>query len=174
MYKLNWGDIEAIQEGVFAKPPAGGYVLVIRDVVDVADKEYLKISYDIIDVADPANQQFIGYYGNRDYLPVMYRSYKKSARGFFKSFLKALEDSNTFEADGFDGNEKNLIGMIIGAVMGEEEYIYNDKLRTRLKPVALVSVQKIKEGDFKIPEIKKLSQPTVPVAPVINDEYLPF
>lgn len=173
MKKFNWQEVEAVQEGSFAKPPAGGYVLVIRDVVDIPEKEYLKVFYDIIDVADPANQQFIGYYGNRDYLPMMCRSYKESARGFFKSFLKALEASNSFEADDFDGNEKNFIGMIVGAVMGEEEYIYNDKLRTRLKPVALVSVQKIKEGDFKIPEIKKLDQTAVTAVPATN-EYLPF
>lgn len=174
MYKFNWREVEAVQEGGIAKPPAGGYVLVIRDVVDIPEKEFLKISYDIIDVADPANQQFIGYYSNRNYLPIMCRSYKESARGFFKSFLKALEGSNSFEADDFDGNEKNFIGMIVGAVMGEEEYIYNDKLRTRLKPVALLPVQKIKEGDFKIPEIKKLDQPAVAAAPVVNNEYLPF
>lgn len=99
MKKLNWGNVEAASEG-YAAPPAGGYVLAICAVEDHADKQYLKIYCDIAGVADKANEQFVGYYGQRkersgDKIPLFsfIRSYKDSALGFFKAFLVALEKS---------------------------------------------------------------------------------
>ena len=64
MKKFNWSNVEATSDN-YATPPAGGYVLCICDVEDVPAKEYLKVFYDIIGVADPANAQFEGYYGKR-------------------------------------------------------------------------------------------------------------
>lgn len=163
MKKFNWSNVEAASEG-YAAPPAGGYVLAICAVEDHADKQYLKVYCDIAGVADPANEQFVGYYGQRKerskgQIPLFsfIRSYKDSALGFFKAFLVALEKSgNTgFVADRFNGDEQQFCGMVIGAVLGQEEYVYNDKLRVRLKVASFCSVERIKNGDFKIPELKK-------------------
>ncbi len=162
MEKINWGNVEAAKEG-FAAPPAGGYVLAICKVEDVPDKQYLKISYDIAGAAEHENEEFNGYYAQRmDHfngqgrLPFFIRSYKPTAQGFFKAFLKALAASNSgFVADTFDNNEQQFVGMVVGAVLAEEEYLYNDKLRVRLKVHSVMSVDRISTGDFKVPPIKK-------------------
>ena len=193
MKKFNWSNVEAASDN-YAAPPAGGYVLCICDVEDVPSKEYLKVFYDIIGAADPANAQFEGYYGKRSErsngkipLPYFFRSYKQSAVGFFKAFLVALEKSgNNFSADNFDGDEKRLKGMCVGAVLGQEEYVYEGKLRVRLKVDTLCSIERITSGDFKIPECKKYEGaiPAATAAPAnngsfghsipVNDEDIPF
>ncbi len=163
MEKINWANVEAASEG-FAAPPAGGYVLAICKVEDVPDKQYLKIYYDIAGAAEPENEEFTGYYAQRlerfpqGKLPFFIRSHKPTARGFFKAFLKALEASNSgsgFVADLFDNNEQQFVGMVVGAVLGEEEYPYNGKLRVRLKVHSVMSVDRISTGNFKVPPIKK-------------------
>lgn len=194
MKKLNWRNVEAASEG-YAAPPAGGYVLAICAVEDHADKQYLKIYCDIAGVADKANEQFVGYYGQRkersgDKIPLFsfIRSYKDSALGFFKAFLVALEKSGNagFVADRFDGNEQGLCGMVVGAVLGQEEYVWQDKLRMRLRVAQFCSVERIQKGDFEIPELKKVDPAAVPVAaptssmsygtnvPLLDDADIPF
>lgn len=172
MKKFNWSNVEAASEG-YAAPPAGGYVLAICAVEDHAGKQYLKIYCDIAGVADKANEQFVGYYGQRrersgNKIPLFsfIRSYKDSALGFFKAFLVALEKSGNsgFVADRFDGDEQQFCGMVVGAVLGQEEYVWNDKLRARLRVAQLCSVERIKKGDFEIPELKKVDPAAVPVA----------
>ena len=77
--------------------------------------------------------------------------------------------------------------MVIGAVLGEEEYVYNGKLRTRLNVEHFCSVERIQKGDFKIPELKKVDLAAMPVAaptssldsfgtnvPLLSDEEIPF
>ena len=195
MKKFNWGNVDAASEG-YAAPPAGGYVLAICAVEDHADKQYLKIYCDIAGVADKANEQFIGYYGQRkersgDKIPLFsfIRSYKDSALGFFKSFLVALEKSGNsgFVADRFNGDEQQFCGMVVGAVLGQEEYVWNDKPRVRLRVAHFCSVERIQKGDFEIPELKKVDPAAIPVAaptssmdsfgaavPLLNNEDIPF
>lgn len=196
MEKINWGKVEAASEG-YAAPPAGGYVLAICAVEDHADKQYLKIYCDIAGVADKANEQFVGYYGQRkersgDKIPLFsfIRSYKDSALGFFKSFLVALEKSGNagFVADRFNGNEQQFCGMVVGAVLGQEEYVWNGKLNVRLKVHTVCSVERIQKGDFKVPPIKKYegeipSNNAAPASsmnsfgtniPLLSDEEVPF
>lgn len=183
MKKINWSGVEAVSD-TFAAPPAGGYILAICAVEDVANREYLKIYYDIAGVADKANEQFIGYYGQRKErsagkipLASFIRSYKESAQGFFKAFLVALEKSGNanFAADRFNGDEQQFCGMVIGAILGAEEYEYNGKVRTRLKVDHLCSVKSIEQGDFKIPELKKLDPAAVSTsAAPSNSSYVPF
>ena len=109
--------------------------------------------------------------------------------GFFKSFLVALEKSGNagFVADRFNGNEQQFCGMVVGAVLGQEEYVWQDKLRMRLRVEHFCSVERIQKGDFKIPELKKVDPAAVPVAapnssmdsygtnvPLLSDEEIPF
>ena len=99
MKKIDWKNTEAVSDNG-PSPAPGGYILAICDVVDNPQKEYLMIYYDIVGVADPRNEEFIGYYSrmverqNGRKLPCLYRSYKNNALGFFKAFLVALEKSN--------------------------------------------------------------------------------
>lgn len=163
MKKIDWKNTEATNDE-YSSPIPGGYILAICNVEDDPQKEYLKIFYDIVGVADPRNEEFIGYYGRMAErysdrkLPCLYRSYKQNALGFFKTFLVALEKSNDgFIADDFDGDELRLQGMVFGAVMGLEEYVnQKGELRANLKIRQIHSVATIEAGDFKIPDIKKL------------------
>jgi hypothetical protein len=111
----------------------------------------------------------------------MFRSYKEKALGMFKSFLSALEKSNpTFKADGFDGDERKLVGLLIGIVLGYEEYQKNDGtigIRTYVRTVT--SADKIRKKEFKVPDLKKLTTSTAtpqpaPAASAYEDEDLPF
>lgn len=171
MQKINWSNVEAASDN-YAAPPAGGYILAICAVEDVPGKQYIKVYCDITGVADPANEQFVGYYGQRKErsggkIPLFnfIRSYKQSALGFFKAFLVALEksDNSGFVADRFNGDEQQFCGMVIGAVLGQEEYVYNGKLRVRLVVNNFCYVKRIEDGDFKIPELKKLDPAAVPM-----------
>lgn len=146
--------------GEYKKITAGGYVIRITRVEDHPDKEYLKLIYDI------ANGEFQGYYSDdffadKDSAHCVYMSYKPSAFGMFKGRMAAIEESNngySWEDSGW--NEATLQQLVVGAIIGEEEYIdRNDgKLKTSFKVRTLVPVQKILSGDFTVPEKKTVSE----------------
>ena len=158
MKKIDWNAVEEIKE--FARLCEGGYVAKIIRVEDVPDKEYLLVYCDI------AEGEFKDYgynsemANNNDWNYIkLYRSYKQTAQGFFKSFLSTLEKSNPrrFAVSTFDGNEHKLVGLQLGIVLGTEEYQGKDgdiKLRTYAK--TLTTPDAIRKGDFKVPELKKL------------------
>lgn len=158
MKKINWNEIDEAQE--FANLTAGGYVCKVIKVEDVPEKEYLLVYCDV------AEGEFkdIGWNAEtssgKDWKYIkMYRSYKEKAYGFFKGFLSALEKSNPkrFAANTFDGNEHKMVGLLIGLVLGEEEYQGLDgttKIRTYVK--SLTTPEKIRQGDYKVPPLKVL------------------
>ena len=89
-------DLTNVQEaGEFTRPAAGPYICGIVKVEDVADKEYLKVTYDIIE------GEFKGYYkemraNNPDWAwaGAYVKSYKDSAKPMFKRFCTAVSRSN--------------------------------------------------------------------------------
>ena len=147
------------ESGDFTTLPAGAYICVIRNVEDFADKEYLKVTYDI------AEGEFKGYYDEiRSNHPdwswsgAYVKSYKEKALPMFKRFCSAVSKSNgnfVFDGNTVNADEKTLIGKRIGIVLGEEEYWSNsgDK-RTRLYVSKEFAVDKI--ADQKIPNKKLL------------------
>ncbi len=149
----NWEQVKEAE--AFESMPAGGYVAVIKNVEDDANKECLKISFDI------AEGEFKNYYmslynvanfwgGN------FWRSYKESAARFFKSFITAVSKSN----HGFmwDWNEQKLKGKLVGVVLQEEEYQGNDgTVKLRLTVQETRSIDEIRKGNFKVKERKRLS-----------------
>ena len=176
-------DAEA-STGDFKRLPAGGYIARILAVKDVADKSYLAVEFDI------AEGEFKAFYGDdwgkeHPSAHTMYRSYKETALPMFKGFLRAVDQSNgtKFEQDAVNGlAEQQLVGRAVGIVVGYEEY-QNDRgeIRERAKVTAVRSVDKIRSGDFKVPELKKLdlSKSTTAASPVegfvaVNEADLPF
>lgn len=151
---MNW---EAVEETSFAKPPVGGYVAIITDVEDVPAREYLNVVYDI------AEGDWAGFYSDdfgRDnpWAHRFVRSYKESARGMFKAFLKRLEESNpgfTVASWQQRSNERELIGLTIGIVLQYEDYT-NDRSedKERLQVVGVYSAADIRAGDYRLPERK--------------------
>ena len=180
MRKINWGSVEEAKE--FERLGSGGYVCKIVSITDNPQKEYLKV---VMDVAEGGFKNYGAEAEKRNgndlsYIR-MFRSYKEKALGMFKSFLSALEKSNpTFKADDFDGDERKLVGLLIGIVLGYEEYQKNDGtigVRTYVKTVT--SADKIRKKEFKVPDLKKLTTSTATPQPAqaasaYEDEDLPF
>lgn len=162
-------DLTNVQELTKFKNPVGGFICQIVGVEDVPEKEYLRLSYDICEAITPDQKEFVGMYAKRkkerdfDY-PVNILSYKESALPFFKGVITALEKSNNGYT--WDNDEQKFIGLKIGFVIAEEEYMGQDKngapkLKIRTYIAERHSVDAIKSGDFNVPELKKLVQSTV-------------
>lgn len=176
-------DVQEASEG-FKRPEAGGYICKITYVEDIAEKEYLHIEYDF------AEGEFKDYYKDLKekkgfWLGRFYKSYKEKALPFFKAFCTAVTESNEkyiFDGDDY-ADEKTLIGKKIGLVLGEEEFIKGDgSIGTRLYVANTFSVDRIRKGDFKVPEYKHLQGSSTPdtieeyitpPTPSLEDE-LPF
>lgn len=142
------------------RPGAGGYVVVITSVEDNPDREYLCVEFDIAEgpFAGYCSETF-GRFGNWPALGKTYRSYKEKALGMFKSFTKAIEDSPENAGYAWDWNEQELVGKQFGAVLGIEEYEGNDgSVREGLKLARCVPTGKIRSGEFRIPEPKRLER----------------
>ena len=176
----NYEAVEA-STGTFARPTAGGYICRIIEVEDVPLNEqgkgdYLKVEYDIAEgeFKDYYNDQYARWGGN--WYASFIRSYKEKALGMFKHFTNCVEQSNAGYF--WDWNEKGLIGKVIGLVIGEEEYKNNaGEVKTRLVVTQVKTVEEIKNGDFKVPALKKLpeaSTASVPAFVPAADDDLPF
>jgi hypothetical protein len=187
----SYKEAEASQGGDFKRLPAGGYVCKIVAVKDVPlgsdpkkpDKgNYLEIIFDI------AEGEYKGFYSDEfgekhPYTHRLIRSYKEKAMGMFKGFLKAVDDSNGTNfvaAAEKDWKEQDLVGKLVGLVLGSEEYVSTmGEIRERLYVSANRSVEAIKTGDFKVPELKKVQDPvsagaTNPGGFTLDDSDIPF
>ena len=155
-------DMTNIQEaGEFTRPAPGAYICGIVKAEDVASKEYLKITYDIIE------GEFKGYYKEMrannpewEWAGAYVKSYKEKALPMFKRFCTAVSRSNgkfVFDGGNTNHDEKTLKGKKIGLLLGEEEYTGNDgRIKTRLYVVREFSIDKL--ADQKVPELKKLKE----------------
>lgn len=166
MKKLN---LDNVQEFTKFKNPVGGFICEIKSVEDVPEKEYLRIGYDIAEALNNEQKEFVGMYEKRkkerdfDY-PTTVVSYKENSLPFFKGFITALENSN--RGYKWDNDETKFVGKLIGFVIGEEEYEGKDKngvpkVKVRTYVAERHSVDSIKEGDFDVPEFKKLTKAPV-------------
>lgn len=79
------------------------------------------------------------------------------AVGFLKGLMTSLEASN--EGFKWDWDEKKLKDLKCGAIFGEEEYERMDgSIGTSTKVKFIRTVKAIQDGNFKVPEIKKLPE----------------
>jgi len=147
------GELKVLTKGI--------YPLVITDVVDVPEREYLEVYYDI------CQGEFKGYFAaakasiGRD-ISKECRSYKESALPFFKGFIVAIEKSNPGYQ--WDWDEKKLIGKFVVGVFGEEEYVdKNNEVKVIVALQEFRSLPAYKEGKLKVPELKKLPESERPV-----------
>lgn len=171
MRRIDFSKIEAREEGGYNRPSPGGYVARIVRVEDVERKEYLSIEWDYED------GPFAGYNAETEerfgYWPVrLIRSYKEKALPFFKGFLTAVERSNRRFI--FDcARPECLEGKLIGVVLGEEEYQKrNGDIGTRLYVSRTCSIDRIADGDYTVPEKKRLAS-SMPAAGVPAMTELP-
>lgn len=168
----NWNNVEPIKEGGRRRLPAGGYIARIKTVTKDEPRQFLKIEYDI------SEGEWTGYYADLNerahfWGGTFVRSYKLSAAGFFRGFLEAVQDSNPgvkLISETGSVEEQQLVGKEIGLILGEEEYEANDgTVKTKLRVRAAVPSDRIRSGDFTVPEPKKLQRAdTVEVAGVVD------
>lgn len=136
--------------------PVGPQVCKIINVIDVPEREYLKVEFDVVEgeytgfMGDAA-----GRIGDWPSQGRTYRSYKSSAYQYFTAFIIAIEKSNSGFA--WQWNEKDLIGKKFVANFGEEEYVYEGELRTSIRAREIRSIVSLREGKIKIPEKKVLT-----------------
>lgn len=172
------------------RPGAGGYVIRIQRATVRPQKQDIEIEYDIAE-GDFAKYYF-DLYNRRGFWPgKFYKSFKENAMPFLKSFLDTIIECN-LDADGLlvekdgklDVDETKLPGKIIGIVYGMEQYIGNDgqiKTRPDYFGATFVDPEKIRSGEFTVPELKRLdNNPAAGVVDTtagfgsVRDDDLPF
>ncbi len=150
MKNVNWTDVQ----DEIRRPVPGGYAAKITHVEDNEDKEYLLIKWEFAEGEfKGTNQETFDAFG---FWPMAFvRSYKQKALRFFKGFKTAVEESNRNYT--FNNEPQTLVGKFIGVVLGEEEYLAKDgSVKTRLYVSEARSGKAIRDGDYKVPELKKL------------------
>lgn len=165
MKNVNWKDVEEAKD--FTRICAGGYVCRVIKVEDDPQKEYLKI------YCDPVEGEFKNFGSDtelrtgQDWSYIrFFRSYKSKALNFFKSWLIALEKSNPgkFSADNFNGNESKMVGLLVGIVLGDEEYLKQDGTKgLRTYVYKTLTPEDIRAQKFKTPEMKLLPPNAAPM-----------
>lgn len=159
MKAVNLANVQ--EAGDFTILTAGAYICKVTNVEDVAEKEYLRVSYDI------AEGEFAGYYGDMranhpdwTWVGSYIKSYKEKALPMFKRFCSAISKSNgsfIFDGGAINSDEKTLIGKRFGVVLREEEYYNNSgEKKTRLTVYKEFPVDQI--ASQKVPELKKLKE----------------
>lgn len=151
MKNVNW---DTVQDEI-RRPVPGGYAAKIVRVEDNEQKEYLKIEWDFAEGEfKGVNQETFDAFG---FWPtLLIRSYKEKALRFFKGFKTAVEMSNRNFV--FKNDPQSLVGKFMGVVLGEEEYLSKDgEVKTRLYVAEVRSGKSIRDGDYTVPELKKLS-----------------
>lgn len=147
---LDWTEVASAKSSSMI--PAGGYVAVITDVEDVESKEYLRFTFDI------AEGEHKGFFtaDDRVYTHQFVRSYKDSAAFFMKRFLECVEQSNKdFKLDGWNSDEKDLIGKLVGVIIQREDYTNTKgENRARMNVEEFASADDIRKNRYALPEPK--------------------
>ena len=165
------------EAGEAKKLPAGPQICKIIEVIDIPDKEYLDVYFDV------SEGEYKGYFTtlfgitNKNYGRIT-RSYKTNALPFFKAFTTAVEKSNPGYK--WDWNEKGLAGKTCVVVFRDEEFEVDGEVKVRAVPDEFRSLDALKTGKIQTKPMKKLErtasvESTVPPAPVeLKDDELPF
>ena len=145
-----WTEVSAA--GSSSMLPAGGYVARITAVEDVESREYLRFTFDI------AEGEHKGFFADDDrvYTHQFVRSYKQKAAGFMKKFLECIEGSNDgFKLAGWDNDETDLIGLLVGIIVQREDYTNaSGEDRARMNVEDFAKADDIRNGRYKLPEPK--------------------
>lgn len=176
--------------GNFKKLPKGGYVCKIKKLeegknelgaeqliiyLDIADGEFKNIFMDryVMQTNVPVNAKKWPCITRRNVLDTTTGQTSKA----FKGLMTSIEESNAgFIVDKCWGENfcKYFKDKLVGCVFGEEFFIGTDgKEHSTVKPRVFMSIDKIKKGDFKIPEDTHQAEQPQSSAPSYNDEPFP-
>lgn len=176
----------------FQKLPAGAYEISILRAED--SDNALCLLFDI------AGGDFDGYYHKKfaedkknfpdkakykGVLRLWYPNggeYDENAKRRLKTALQTIKDDNRLTVDfsrEWDGAA--LKGAHTGMIFREQEYDYNGKHGFTAQPFTVIALEKLRAGEFTIPEPKRLSSsaaygtaPSNGFAPMPTDDDLPF
>ena len=139
---------------------AGGYICKIVDAILNIEKKYIEIDLDIVEGPHAGYFQRLedraGFWGLKNYM-----SFKESVLSKFLKTCTAFNNSNpnyNFDPMRDGGSDvDSLIGKTIGVVIGKEEYkSKSGEIRQKNVASNITEVSKIREGKFKVPDVKKL------------------
>lgn len=180
----NYDSVKGIQTGEYHRLPPDGYVCKVLDAVESRTKTGKPLLVLTLDIAEGKYKDF--FKGNLDKAPKMFQLiYSKdgSISPFFKGLLTNFERSNpTLKVVGDYFDEKILVGMFIGVIFGEEDFIYNDEVKTAVKPQYSLAIDRVRDKRFTIPPRRKIERRS-PISSKldedfgdveIKDEQLPF
>lgn len=166
MEKVQGYDEAQAITGEYERLNAGGYIYKIISAKEEKSKSGKRMLVLALDIAEGDKKDFFRNRFNDNSNPdkkwpagAIYRQMLEGekAAGFLKGLMTSLEASN----DGFkwDWDEKKLANLKCGAIFGEEEYEKMDgSVGTTTKVKFIRTVKAIQDGNFKVPELKKLPE----------------
>lgn len=172
--------------GEYEKLEAGGYVCKIVSAKEEKSKSGKRMLVLALDILEGDKKDFFQKRFSENTNPdkkwsagAIYRQMLEGEKavGFLKGLMTSLEASN--EGFKWDWDEKKLKDLKCGAIFGEEEYEKMDgSIGTSTKVKFIRTVKAIQEGNFKVPELKKLPQKGEAFEDFVNsidsNEPLPF
>lgn len=166
MEKVQGYDEAQAITGEYERLNAGGYICKIISAKEEKSKSGKRMLVLALDIVEGDKKDFFRNRFNENSNPnkkwpagAIYRQMLEGekAAGFLKGLMTSLEASN----DGFkwDWDEKKLADLKCGAIFGEEEYEKMDEsVGTTTKVKFIRTVKAIQDGNFKVPELKKLPE----------------
>lgn len=152
-------DFESVQDSKRTSGvEPGAYVCRVIRSEDVADREYVKVIWDIAE--GPHANHYSDQWGEEHpFAHQLIMSYKPTALSMLKGMLTAFAESNP----GFDamaawnaGRLDMFNGRLIGLNLREEEYEYNGEVRTRLIVGDWIPANDVREGNVRPMSIKRI------------------
>ncbi len=160
-----------VMTGESKQLPKGGYIVKIMDCSEVTGNKngreysYLDFSFDVSEgeysghfskIYQSSTDETKKWKGTHSqFIPQESDQYYEDNLTKFKTMIANFEESNP--GYHWDWNEKTLKGKTIGIVYGEEEYSPDGiKVINITKPRYFTSVERIRTGNYKTPELKKL------------------
>lgn len=152
--------------GEYERLNAGGYICKIISAKEEKSKTGKRMLVLALDIIEGDKKDFFRNRFNENSNPdkkwpagAIYRQMLEGekAAGFLKGIMTSLETSN--EGFKWDWDEKKLANLKCGAIFGEEEYEKMDgSIGTTTKVKFIRTVKAIEDGNFKIPELKKIPE----------------
>lgn len=165
-------DYENVQANSSFTPLApGGYICRIMGVQEAATRSGTPSLHVSLDIAEgPEEGRYTKEYRNDTRQDkkwgCIYRQTIVTSTGatspFFKGLITAIEESNGMTVQWTENSEAfaaQFKGKLVGVLFGREEYTKNDGTNAwSTKPTMCLPVQKIRSGEFTVPEDKPLTQ----------------
>lgn len=177
-FKINgYKDVQGSNPGEFTLLPPGGYVCRIINAEMTKSRSGREMILLYLDIAEG---EFAGYFREQTERDQKFSSDKKWTNSgiyrqliydnnnvcsrFFKGLLMSLEHSNpNYKVNFEDFDPAQIVNLLIGIVYGHEEYEkQNGDIGNRVTAKFPRDVDIIREGKFKVPELKTLDKSDKP------------